>query len=285
MDKAIIAIILLIFLVGCAQPPSTIDSDSSNNQTEEPQQAEPDQAETTEPEDRPVVNETVEVEEEEEDDSPIDPTANDRIDVETIGESSKISGTVLDVPYDFTLPYTDKDAIIFEVSKKIKRPLDYVRYIIHFDGNPYLKPSEKQDFEEEVEETIEPTEYDYINMSVTKDDGFIREIGCDFENRIIKMSLTNPTNETVKLYKPVSPRIKNALVIYLNGKLLEKMKCDADEIEANETISCVKSKVYFVKGDSSNLISDAGYDSSLVDKLVASRPGYNEQITFECMEV
>ena len=291
MNKLICLAILVLFIIGCTPaslrdnttivPTGDAEDTNSDDSSEDIESGDIEETKDTEK----SKNETVE----EPKKDPRDITINDRLDVDIRSSDARVTGTVLEVPYDFTVPFTDKDAIIFEVAKQVNKPLNNIRLIIYFDGNPYLKPSDKSKLEEEVQNIL-PTkdidEFKYINYTFSKEDGFIRQVGCDLENAIIKINFVNEGPEPVKLYKEVVPKIKNALVIYLNSKMLKNLNCGgAEEIGANSSITCVKSPVIFIRAGSPSTFGSATYDESLQDHLVASRPGYSEKLTFECKEV
>ena len=210
--------------------------------------------------------------------------------VRTIGESSEIDATFFGRNEVFTVPYTDKDAIIFDIAQKFGITLQEVRIAVSFDGQVYLREDQKEVAELEVkgQESIfnesESNPYADLEYTFTKDDGFLRGIACDLENKVIKYKLTNFKDEPVNRYKNVKPKIQNPLTVYFNKKRLEESFCGGIwTMEPGETIECYHAGVEFVRSPQSGSVYDSiEYNTDLVDEFVLTQPGYNEHFTFVC---
>jgi len=298
----VLSLIMIIFLAACAPPPSIAEPDKpkaeivdkdveeKDDKDEETKDTEDEESEDTE--DKEAKNETIEITDDEARKTDIaNIGSDDFIDVKIGSTTSAVKAEILDIPYDFSIKFTDKDAIIFEVSKEVKKPLNYVRLIISFGGKPFLRPSEKEAAKDDIKEAlpdgdVNTSDFGYATYIVEKEDGIVRKIGCNLENKVIRLELFNDGIDPIPLYRPVIPRVRNALVIYLNSKMIKKLYCDgAEEIPPGESITCVQWDLFFINEGSQGLLSDGEFDESLEDSLVVSRPGYHETIKFKCTEV
>ena len=191
-------------------------------------------------------------------------------------------GDIVDEDFD----YTDIDAIMFDLSKILNTKIEEVRLVVYIDNEPYLKPSQsaatQQNFAEIREKEIN---FSAIPIVFTKEEGFIRAIGCDINQSVLRVIFHNPTEQEVPLYKLVIPRVKGALVTYLNKKMILPFYCEDNKqvIPSNRSLECVKADVFFVQAKTTNIFDEEmRYDESLEDQLVVTRPGYNEEVKFRC---
>jgi len=218
-----------------------------------------------------------------------------RIDVTTLGESSQIAGTVNGRTFDFTVAYTDKDAIAFDIHEKWGISLNEARLITFVDNNPLLRPSEKAELteefsslavEEEFFESTENTRFTNITFDVTREEGVLRGVGCNFDEKLIKFKVYNPFNEPLPFFQDVRPRIKGAIAFYVNNRLIIPSCEGKQALEFNESVDCVKANVFFVRSKDSNVIYDAAnFESTLNDSVNIKRPGLQEALKFECTPV
>jgi len=292
---------MIIFLAACAPPPSIVsdadkgtieivDKDAEDDKEDADDKSEKDTADK-EADEEPK-NETVEISDDEDKKTDLSNIGSDDfLDVKIGSTNSKVKGNILDIPYEFNVPFTDKDAIVFDVSREVKKPLNYIRLIISFDGKPFLRPSEKEAVKDDVKEAlpegdVKTSDFEYATYIVEKEDGIIRKVGCSLENKVIRLELFNDGIDPIPLYRAVIPRVRNALVIYINSKMIKKLYCDgAEEIPPGESITCVQWDIFFINEGSQTIISDGEFDDSLEDSLVVSRPGYHEAVKFKCTEV
>lgn len=299
----IIGLLILLLLIGaCARPPTlnksnktkkmnftanatintTIDinttattATSEHNDSDIIAQIENQTAETEETTAPPEANETA--------------VKPDRIDVHQYKSGGSNKSDVIALfggkTTKFTLDEGDKDAVIFEISKKFGKPLKLIRSLIYFEGFPYLKPSQLKATTEIVataaDEKLNP---ETIPFLVEKEEGFIRGVGCILEKNLLRVKVANEGDEDIKLFRDVRPRIKGALVISLSTRVLAGLYCDGkDVIPAGKIVDCVKTNVMFIRTRQKVEINENATDASNVkDLLVAYQPGYYEKVAFDC---
>ena len=212
----------------------------------------------------------------------------DRVDVRLVtlgGNHSEITAMIKGTSDKFSLPEIDPDAIIYDVAKRYGQPLKTLRYIIYFNGNPYLKPTQSRKTADAIanvqQKSINPTD---IPLAVEKNNGFIQALGCSLEKNLLRIVLKNDGDLDIKLYRDVHPRIKGALVLTLNKKVLEDIYCAGkDVLKAGGVLDCIKSNVVFVRTRQKNELTENATDAQKVkDQLAATYPGYSEKIEFDC---
>ncbi|MBI4448814.1 hypothetical protein HY641_02185 [Candidatus Woesearchaeota archaeon] len=297
MRKWILVCIILLLIAACARPPSlkaknvskvvkndtpTVQKDSAllnvsdiiaqiENQTLSGQENV-----SAEPSDELLIETPVEVK-------------PDRVDVHLIksagGNKSEVTATFGGKTQSFTLAQSDRDAVIFEVSKKFVKPLKLVRSVTYFDGDAYLRPSERESFSEALaSDEDEKIDEQTIPIFIEKDDGFIRGVGCSLERGILRIKLQNDGEQDFPLYRDVRPRIKGALVVTLNTRVLAGIYCGGKDIlKAGSSLDCIKSNTLFVRTRQKVGINENATDVPKVkDFLVAYYPGYFEKVEFDC---
>lgn len=212
--------------------------------------------------------------------------------VTTKGESSEIDATFAGRNEVFTVPYTDMDAIIFDIAKKFGVSLNEVRQALYLNGQRYIKPSEAQKIEEEKDQQeifnqskSNPfTNISYSFFRPADEEGYIRAIGCDLSKSILKFELHNFKDVELKRYREVKPKIQNPLTIYFNGKRLIESYCEGFwSLEPNQTTDCYHSGVSFIRSThSGSVYGKIELNEDLQDELIATQPGYNEKFVFLC---
>ena len=282
MKKVIILLSLLFLLSAC-----------SLFETVEEDELEPEDLPTLEEvfgEDEPeTLGELVGEEPEEEEQPPEQPKQKiPRIDIylnEDAGTSraeGEFYGDIVDEDFD----YTDIDAIMFDLTKILNTKIDEVRLVVYVDDEPYLKPSQSATAQQHFAEIQEKeTNFSAIPIVFTKEEGFIRAIGCDMNESVLRITFHNPTEQEVPLYKIVIPRLQGALVTYLNKKMILPLYCEDNKqvIPSNRSLDCIKAGVFFVQAKTINIFDEEmHYDKNLEDQLVVTRPGYNEEVKFRC---
>jgi len=284
MKKVIILLSLLVLISAC-----------SLFETVQEDELEPEDLPTIEEvfgEDEPeTLGELVgeEPEEEPEEQPPEQPKQKiQRIDVyinEAAGTSraeGEFYGDIVDEDFD----YTDIDAIMFDLSKILNTKIEEVQLVVYIDDEPYLKPSQSAATQQHFAEIQEKeTNFSAIPIVFTKEEGFIRAIGCDMNESVLRIIFHNPTEQEVPLYKIVIPRLQGALVTYLNKKMVLPLHCEDNKqvIPSNRSLDCIKAGVFFVQAKTTNIFDEEmRYDESLEDQLVVTRPGYNEEVKFRC---
>ena len=293
--KIIFLLIAVLLLAACARPPSlksgnksvkietkaNVSVDIPKNDTSTPKENA--SSET------PVDSGGSEEPEETPDEDPVIEVQADRVDVHIArsagGNKSEVTSVFGGKTQKYTLAEGDKDAVIFEIAKKEGKPLKLIRSVTYFDGIAYLRPSERASFTEavstETDATIEAAE---IPLFIEKDDGFIRGIGCSLEKGILRVKLHNDGEKDFPFYRDVRPRIKGALVVTLNTRVLAGLYCGGKEVlKAGASLDCVKSNTLFVRTRQKVGLNENATDTAKVkDLLVAYYPGYFERVDFDC---
>lgn len=213
--------------------------------------------------------------------------SKNRIDVSTRSNGADVTALINGAENKFFVPDTDVDAIVFDISQELRMGVKEVRPLVYINGAPYLKPSELKKAQEKLAQaeaaTFDPRT---INISATKEEGFIRAVGCDLERRYLRVDLVNPTEKKAPLYKnrDVFPRVKDALILSLNRRMLENVNCqDLSMLEPGGNATCIKAGAIFISsGSHSGFETNASYDTSQPDIVGVNRPGYREQIEFYC---
>ncbi|MEK6874539.1 MAG: hypothetical protein AABX52_02210 [Nanoarchaeota archaeon] len=303
MKKLLIFSIILLLLLGCARPPSLKTKQTPRELIS--LNTSPNTTNTNLPEPNFTnVNTTAEIianienqtsEENEPTNKtdtvllPIQNITTDRVDVHLIksanGNKSEITAKFNLVTEIYTLLEIDKDAVIFEIAKRAGKPLKIVRYITFFDNVPYLRPSERKDATETIATKIDLTiRADQIPIFIEKEEGFIRGVGCSLEHNILHVVLHNDGETDFPIYRDVRPRIKGALVLTLNTRVLSGLYCNGKDIlKAGGSLDCIKSNTIFVRNRQKIGINENATDAQKVkDMLVAYYPGYFEKIEFDC---
>lgn len=207
----------------------------------------------------------------------------DRVDVILGIGSAEIYGTIGGVAKRFSAPYTDKDAITFDIAKEWGKKVYEVRGLAYFNGEPYsIKALEaaKEEKAKEDEKNVEAFNVSAIPLIKEFEAGIVRGIGCSLEQSILRLKLANEGAKELPMFRDVLPRIKGALVVYLNNRLLE-LQC-ADSIAPGEVIECIKTNVVFAAERAGTVVNpDAEFNQP--DILAISVPGRHEQFTFRCM--
>lgn len=206
-----------------------------------------------------------------------------RVDVVLGVDSAEVAGTIDGITRSFSTPYDDKDAIVFDVAKEWDKKVTDVRALIYFNGKPYSVKAIKQAEEEvsrEQEKDVESFNLSSILFIKEFDSGVVRGIGCDFNRNLLRLRLANEFNEDLPMYRNVLPRIKNALVVYLNNKVVE-LHC-VDSIAPGEVVDCVKSNIVFAASKQGSVV-DENAEFEVIDVLAVFRPGMNAQFPFKCL--
>jgi len=182
-------------------------------------------------------------------------------------DTTKVNGTFYSEKVSETFSYTDLDAIIFDLANTLNTKLDEVRLIVYVDGERYLKPTQSVvAAEAEAKEQQKTTDFAAIPVIFTKDEGYIRGVGCDLNQGLLKIVFYNNETEDVPFYRNVFPRIKMGLVTYINKKIIVPLYCENNSqvIPANSTIECIRAGVFFVKAKTSSVFSEnVTYEESL----------------------
>ena len=208
--------------------------------------------------------------------------ADDRIDITTSKGKGMIKGTVKGATKELEMPYEDIDALIFDASKLFKITLFEARYISYYNGNRVLKPSEISVAKEGISSLEDPNlKVDYIPYEVEWSDGFLRGVGCDRREGILKLSIFNNLTNPVPLWRDVKPRIKGAMVFRLNRILLDGITCGADPLQNRTLYVCHRSGVSFVENKQS-IVSENSTYSGLQNEVAVSIPGETEVKFFTC---
>ncbi len=213
----------------------------------------------------------------------IDSEEGDRIDVVLGVESAEIYGTIDGIAKRFSAPYTDKDAIVFDVAKGWGKKVYQVRGLVYFNGEPYsIKALEvaKEEKANEDEKNVEAFNISSIPLIKEYETGIVRAIGCSLEQSILRLKLANEGAKELPMFRDVLPRIKGALVVYLNNRLLE-LHC-ADNVAPGQIIDCIKTNVKFATERTGTVINPNA-EFNQPDILAISVPGKHEQFTFKCI--
>ncbi len=207
----------------------------------------------------------------------------DRVDVTLGVDSAEVSGVLGGITRRFSTPYDDKDAIIFDIAREWNKKVADVRALVYFNGRPYSIKAIKQ-AEEEVsrgqEKNAESFNLSSIPFIKEFDSGVVRGIGCDFNKGLLRLRLANEFNEDLAMYRNVLPRIKNALVVYFNNKVVE-LHC-VDSIASGEIIDCIKGNIVFAASKQGSVV-DENAEFEVIDVLAVFRPGMNAQFPFRCL--
>lgn len=236
-----------------------------------------------------VLSNDTEAEPEPDTTTPVEPAKpQNRIDATTQSTTSRVVSTFDGKTEEFTVPDVDHDAIVFDIAQHLGRGAKEVRPFIYINGGAYLKPAELK----KALETVAVKEATTFNISSvpitkTKEDGFLRGVGCDLDNGYLRIDLANDGEDDVPIYKSrdVAPKVKNALVISLNRRPLENMNCGNTSfvLQAGLKMTCIKGQSTFISSGSHNAFQTNGsYDLSQPDVVWANRPGYKEVIEFHC---
>lgn len=212
-----------------------------------------------------------------------DAAAANRVDVVLGAETAEISGTINGITKQFSAPYIDKDAIIFDIAKEWDKKPKEIRGFVFFDGKPYsiaAVESAKAEATKQVEKNVSNFNVSSIPFLSEYSSGIVRGIGCNFEKKFLRLKLANDMAKELPMYRNVLPRIKGALIVYLNGKLLE-LQC-TDSIPPGQAVECVKADVQFVMAKQSNVLDESAL-FKLSDIVAISIPGRHEQFSFKCM--
>lgn len=215
------------------------------------------------------------------------PKSKNRIDVATRTNGADVTALIDGSETRFTVPDTDIDAIVFDIAQELRLGIKEVRPVVYINGAPYLKPSELKKAQEKLAQaeaaTFDPKT---INISAIKEEGFIRAVGCDLERQYLRVDIFNPTPKNAPLYKnrDVFPRVKDALILSLNRRMLENVNCqDLSMLAPGGNATCIKAGAIFISSGSHNAFeTNASYDTSQPDVVGVNRPGYREQIEFYC---
>jgi len=210
-----------------------------------------------------------------------------RIDVRTGSKSSDVTSLWDGKTEKFTVPDVDVDAVAFDIAQHLGKGIREVRPFIYINGEAYLKPTElKKELAKYSQNEVKSFNISTIPILATKEEGFIRGVGCDFEKKYLRVDLANPSDKELTIYKEggSGPKIKDALVISLNRRLLGDMNCgDSNKVSPGLKVSCVRGASIFISGGSMNQAeTNASYDTSKPDLVYATRPGYHESIQFFC---
>jgi len=304
----IVLICALIIISGCVKPPSlreefygkSVATDKSEDTTKESDDSKEKSEEDSTSKDKDSKDETKGtggkgLEDTELKAKDILKGDNNIAKVKTLGESSEIDATFFGRNEVFTVPYNDIDAIIFDISKKFAVSLNDIRLILEVDGNPYLRPSQKEELEieEKGQEVVfnetDDNPYAELPYSFFRNDsepGYLRAVGCDIKNNVVKFKLHNFKDVVVRRYRIVKPKVQDPLTVYFNKKRLIDSFCDGVlDLEPNQTIECFHSGVSFIKTKQKGSIYDEiEYNEDFTDELYITQPGYNEKFTFVCTE-
>ncbi len=210
-----------------------------------------------------------------------------RIDARTGYTTSDVTSTWDGKTEKFTVPDVDKDAVAFDIAQHLGRGIREVRPFIYINGEAYLKPTElKKELAKYAQSESKTFNISTIPILAVKEEGFIRGVGCDLEKKYLRVDLANPSDKEVTIYKEggSGPKVKDALVISLNRRLLGDMNCgESNKLGAGLKVSCVRGEAIFISGGSMNQAdTNASYDTTKPDLVYATRPGYHESIQFFC---
>ena len=279
--------ILLIFallLSACGKPAGL-----ENGASKELKEFLGDSGNKTQPIDNETISEPAETpknttESEEKKDDSLTNEKTDRIDITTSGGKGHVKGTVKGISHSFDAPYDDVDALIFDASDKWDMSLFETRYIVWINGNRYLKPTQEKATEEAIAKIEDPNmDTSGIGYVVTKDEGYLRAVGCDRDRGILTLKIHNIAEEPVPMWRDVKPRIKGAIVFRLNKVVLGTMYCENKEVlEPDTEYKCRKSGITFIEDRQTSTIHDDVDYGDVKNQIVVQRPGVTEIIDFTC---
>ena len=214
------------------------------------------------------------------------PDANtqlNRVDVTLGAASAEISGTIAGIAKQFSAPYADKDAIVFDIAKEWNKKPKEIRGFVFFDNKPYsiaAVEGVKAEVAKLIEKNVSNFNVSSIPFLSEYTSGIVRGIGCDFEKKLLRLKLANDMAKGLPMYRNVLPRIKGALIVYLNGKLLE-LQC-TDVIASGQVVDCIKADAQFVLAKQNNVLDESAL-FKLSDIVAISIPGRHEQFSFKCL--
>lgn len=212
-----------------------------------------------------------------------------RIDAKTGSTSSQVTAVWEGKTETFSVPDVDKDAVAFDIAAHLGRGIREVRPFLYIDGEAYLKPSElKKELAKYEQVEIATFNISSIPILATKEEGFIRAVGCDLEKKYIRIDIFNPTDAPIQIYKNSNtyPKVKDAILLSLNRRPLYDVNCgESLTLDPGQNFTCVRAEGVFIAAGSRNQAdTNATYDTSQPDKVFATRPGHQEYLDFFCRD-
>ena len=218
------------------------------------------------------------------------PKNPNRIDAKKHSSGADITSDFDGVTKTFSVPDNDPDALVFDIAQELGKGIREIRPFVFINGQSYLKPSEQKKALEKVGQK-ETALFDASKISImaTKEEGFLRGVGCDLSQKYIRVDLTNPTENPVTIFKNKNtfPKVKSAMAIFLDRRPLTDMACSGGvyTFAPGDNFTCIKGNVAFIALGSRNLFeTNASYDASQPDEVAITRPGYKESMPFYCHE-
>ncbi len=128
-----------------------------------------------------------------------------------------------------------------------------------------------------AEETMEKPQPMTGEYKVTKEDGVVRGVGCDYKSRTVTFELNNPSKTDWTFYKKVSPTPPNQIKTVFNGLTLLDITCDAETLKAGETVKCSKT-------DGDYMVKFRDPSTEFMDDFTIIAPGNRDELKFRCVE-